>query len=725
MAPSRRIKLIEASEVEDLYAKPDFDEHEQRLYFSINDNERELLKKYPKLKSRIYFVLQLGYFKAKHQFFDFELEQVKSDAEFIAREILSLPMASFYGKLSSKHVGLQRAVILSALQYRAWSSEFTSHMIEHASLLLRHFPKSRAAFRQLLIHFDQQRIVIPAYRIFQNIIGAAHAAEQQRVDGIVAEIPATNIRQLKKMIVRENGVSQLNTARTDQKDFQYTAIKNEIEKAELMRPLYMFCKAFIPRLGIASNAVQYYAELVDNYPASRLRKIRKLSQYLYVMCFIHLRYRQVMDNLIISFTYHLKAIRDSAKAYSQMAFLEHSSQSTMELPKLAAFLKWFPERDPKLTYNELNDAAFEILPKDQFIALSEYLKGSQFDKEAAKWEFFSGASRMVSLYLRPIFLAVEFEYMGKPNHLSELMAVLKQHYGAGRTPAQLKYADDLGLTLPKRMIQYLKQSPNDPYVDPVRLEFYVYLKVLHQLSRGKVVCNDAAFYCDIEHELVDPMLVEQAESIAHQFGYHKIPVYCDVRLDEALRVLDLAWQRVTTNIDNGLNPGFNDKGTKNGKPHWTLKYDSYKPENDQFFTELPKFEIVKLVRYIGDSLNIWGVFSHLKERHLKRESSTPLLLNACILAEAFNIDTEKMAELSDLDQQALRSTREDFDTLCAANDWVSNYVKSLPIFELWNIIDNKVLADADGQSVQPARTRYSHVFQRSILAMAQAFLSTH
>ena len=44
--------------------------------------------------------------------------------------------------------------------------------------------------------------------------------------------------------------------------------------------------------------------------------------------------------------------------------------------------------------------------------------------------------------------------------------------------------------------------------------------------------------------------------------------------------------------------------------------------------------------------------------------------------------------------------REDFirvDTLCAANDIVSNHIHALPIFKQWNLMDEKVLADADGQ----------------------------
>jgi hypothetical protein len=62
----------------------------------------------------------------------------------------------------------------------------------------------------------------------------------------------------------------------------------------------------------------------------------------------------------------------------------------------------------------------------------------------------------------------------------------------------------------------------------------------------------------------------------------------------------------------------------------------------------------------------------------------------------------------------LRSTREDFvriETLCAASDLVCNFLNTRPIFKIWNLLDDKLLADADGQkfsaSNKTIQSRYS------------------
>ena len=263
----------------------------------------------------------------------------------------------------------------------------------------------------------------------------------------------------------------------------------------------------------------------------------------------------------------------------------------------------------------------------------------------------------------------------------ELVRILKTHYGNGKTPASFKLADDLGITVPKNMIQYLKKDPRDQYLDPYLFEFFVYQKIYHYIDRGKLCCNDSVSFCDIDYDLVDDKLVDDIEKIAIEFGYPKIPMYCDKRLDDAISMLDTAWNITTMNIQSGLNSGFNLKESKaNQKPEWTLLYDSSEKLDDAFFRTLPKVEVADVVMFIGDLTNMWDSFTHIKGRYIKRTKPEMLAISACILSEAFGFGEMKMAEMSDLDFNLLRSTREDFirvDTLCATNDKVSNFIKSL------------------------------------------------
>ena len=174
-------------------------------------------------------------------------------------------------------------------------------------------------------------------------------------------------------------------------------------------------------------------------------------------------------------------------------------------------------------------------------------------------------------------------------------------------------------------------------------EFFVYQKVYHEIDRGRLYCNDSVSYCDIGVDLVDDALVDNVDVIAAEFGYPKIAIYCDQRLDNALQELDEAWERTTSNIREQSNAGINIKDTKSGQT-WSLLYDAVEKLDDAFFKKLPKIEIGNIILFIGDHIDMWSEFTHLKDRYTKRRKPEPFAINACLLAEAFGFGTEKMAK---------------------------------------------------------------------------------
>lgn len=393
------------------------------------------------------------------------------------------------------------------------------------------------------------------------------------------------------MIAREDGITKLNTIRYDQKNFTYTSISAEVGKALALAELYNFAKDFLPFLLLSKNAIRYYAELTEQYAASRLRRLSKANQWLYALCFIYHRYQQIMDNLITSFMYHTRLIINDSKAYAEKAMAEHNSALVVDLPKLAQFLKWFPKRKPGLSHDELNQTAYKILPEEQFPLLAQFLEGNTFDKKAAMRDFYLRSSRLFALYLRPILLTVPFVFYKEESEIIEFIDLLKSHYIRGKTPSIFKLPLHLQDTISKTMLPYLKRDPRDEQVDPYLLKFFVYQKMYHRLDKGLLCCNESVSYCDIDHDLIEDALVDDVEKIAEEFGYPKIPIYCNQRLDHALSMLDNTWERTINRINRGENAGFHIKQTKTGEQKWVLSYDSLDKLDDAFFRTLPQVGI--------------------------------------------------------------------------------------------------------------------------------------
>jgi hypothetical protein len=69
--PGKRLIVLEGDEVEALYGLPCFTHEERIQYFALSPEEKAALDQLHSLKSTVYFILQLGYFKARRMFFIF------------------------------------------------------------------------------------------------------------------------------------------------------------------------------------------------------------------------------------------------------------------------------------------------------------------------------------------------------------------------------------------------------------------------------------------------------------------------------------------------------------------------------------------------------------------------------------------------------------------------------------------------------------------------------
>jgi TnpA family transposase len=709
MARKNRITLLSDKEISDTYDRPIFCDELRSLYFSLSKAENETLSAYKTTNMKIYFILQHGYFKAKQQFFKFTLDEVKEDIHYISSKYFNATDIATLKIPYRENINKQQKEILNIHGFRKWDNAFVSGTTIKIGDLLKRYPKGSDTFCQLQKYLENEKIVIPTYRTCQDMFTEAFAIEESRLSLLVNEMPKDIQDKLGSLISntkdnKDNGIIKLSIIKQDQKDFNYTAFTQEIEKAKGIADLYLFSKTFLSTSELATNTIRYYADITENYPVSRLRKLNANLQKFYTLCFIYHRYQQFMDNLVISFRYHVQLILDGGKARAEVAFMQHAASLSLDFPKLAKFLKWFPkgEDNKGATFEEFSQKAYEILPKDQFEIMADYLEGNIFDKSASKWDFYKASSGAYSRYMRPIILTVDLMAAtdARCTKLLQLIDVLKIHYSKGKTPKQLKISDDMGLTIEKSMLPYLKNHPDDELLDPYRFEFYVYQKISHHINKGRLVCNESISFRDLENDLVSDKMVDDVEEISKKYGYPKIPIFCKQRLDDALIELDETWDVTLENIANGENQDIKITEDENGNLKWSLLYDAKDDLENSFFSNLPKIEIADLIKFVGDSVELWDAFTHLKHKYIKHEKPLVLAINACLLSESFGFGIKHMSEICDLNFNTLNSTKMDFfrvETLMDANDALSNSINKLPIFREWDLLEGKLLADADGR----------------------------
>jgi hypothetical protein len=190
MSAAKRIQLLSDSEIADIYNRPDFNSDERELYFSIHDaREIDLLNRYSNIKTRVYFILQLGYFKAKQQFYKFNLEEVRVDVEYVLHYYNYDTKSDLSGQISRDYFAQQKKNIIELFDYKEWTPEYTNQIKSHICELIRYYPKSHGALRQLLNYFDNNKIIIPSYRTMQDMFTAAFVEEENRLSKLISEIP--------------------------------------------------------------------------------------------------------------------------------------------------------------------------------------------------------------------------------------------------------------------------------------------------------------------------------------------------------------------------------------------------------------------------------------------------------------------------------------------------------------------------------------------------------
>ncbi len=79
----RRLKVLSNAEIDDLYSLPVFDHSDRQYCFSMEDNVKKFVFSLRKFESRVYFILLLGYFRAKPLIHNFKASDVPEDINYV------------------------------------------------------------------------------------------------------------------------------------------------------------------------------------------------------------------------------------------------------------------------------------------------------------------------------------------------------------------------------------------------------------------------------------------------------------------------------------------------------------------------------------------------------------------------------------------------------------------------------------------------------------------
>lgn len=712
-----RLTILNEEEIDALYGRPRFTQEARAEYFTLSAREKTALGQFHSLKSRLFFVLQLGYFKASRMFFVFGLREVEEDAAYLVETYF--PEVEDDDAAIAKGTRLrQQRLILEICNYGSCDAAMQKKLHAKARQVATVYGKPVYVFRELMHSLAEQRIVAPGYSTMQDIVGGALAYEQRRLAGIAkVHVDPSASTALRRLLEDSPGLHEITKLKRDPRDFSNHEIKREVQRKEETRELYQLSQRLLPHLKISKENIAHYASLVDYYSVHRLRQLSESVVQVYLLCFIQQRHRKLHDNLIHSLLHHVRRHGDDAKAAAKELVYNFRVATNGDMPKSGQVLKFFTDASiaGSTPFEAVRRKAFAVLSAARLEAVAECLVSkAPFDETGFQWEHIDKAAQRFKVNLRPILQGVEFAASAADDPLIEAIDFVKEAARTGKALGTYK-EDALPLRwIPEKMRRYLygRDKDNRKQLLTDRYEFLLYRHLRQGVEAGDVFCSDSVRFRSMKDDLLDDRRWRNKEQLIAEAGLDILAQPIEKHLAELKEQLETRITEVNRRIATGDNEHFKIKA--NGRhTRWTLVYPGESEvANHDFFDQLPQADITGVLHLANRHCRFMDAFTHILGRDARKSADGPTL-TACLVAWGTNMGVARMGQISDIGQQALASLSDNFlrpETLREANDRVGNAIAKLPIFRHYDIGD-VLHSSSDGQkfetSVRTFNARHS------------------
>ncbi|HIF6279918.1 TPA: Tn3 family transposase [Raoultella ornithinolytica] len=703
----RRLSILSSHEIDELFGLPNFSDDDRRLYFDLSAKEREAVEDIRTFSVAAHLVLQLGYFKAKRQFFLYEQEiSVLNDLRYIVTQHFPARTLSSLKSPSRPIRTEQQRSILQLFNYQLCDSEAKAALEDKAQRIAMLSTQPIYIFRELIQYLELHRIVMPSYRYMQEMIGRVVAYERTRIAQLLnTSMDPLIVQQLTALLQADSGLFRVSALKHEAKDFSYEELRQEVARRQFFQPLHEFAQQFLTTAGISNESGKYYASLVKFYTTYKLQRMKKETAQLYLLFFAFHRFRQINDNLIEALIHWVDQYEKQAKRAAEEAMNNAVASASKNLQAAGHVLSLFT--DDQITddtpFSSIKEKAFTLLDPEQFPLVSDYLRNIAFDKTAFEWSHYTKLSATFKRNLRQLFSDLDFAGRVEDSPLLEAIEFLQNLLRTDKSPRQTDPSLFPTEIIPKGLRRYLfrKEGNTLKDLDVDRYEFLVYRLLRNSLEAGDLYVKNSNEFRRFEDDLISDLRWQDKEQILREISAPILLAPIKDTLAEFHAMIEARYTAINQHITEGVNKHIKVIGAAE-KRRWKLLYPSTdEPINSDFYSQLPGIGIAGLLWFVAGNTGFLSAFTHVLDRYVKHEAD-PREIFACIVAMGTNMGLSKMAEVSGLSAPAMAGTSRNYlrlETLRAANDAISNATSQLPAFHLYDIQDT-LHSSSDGQRME-------------------------
>jgi TnpA family transposase len=702
---SHRLTILTAEEVEDLFGFPRFSDEDRHLYFDLSKLERAAVDAYT-VPVATHLILQLGYFKAKWQFFYDEQNNASADLRYILSRYFPGRNAASIKPPSRPTRLAHQQVILKLFDYRLCETAAKDDLERKAQRTAMLSTQPVYILREMLQHLTNQRIVIPTYTFLQDMVGRVVTYERNRITLQLDQALTSEVKtQLDSLLKADEQVYRINALKREPKDFSHYELRREIERRKFFQPLHEFAKSFLAAAGISNESGKYYASLVKFYTIYKLQRMAEATARLYLLCFAYHRFRQINDNLIEAFIHLVDQYESQAKQAAVDAMQRALNDASENLKAAGAVLALFVDNEipGDASFASVKEKAFALLEPERFPIVSNYMCNIEFDKVGFEWSHYTKLSSTFKRNLRQLFSNLDFAGRVEDAPLLEAVVFLQDLLRQGKSPRQTN-PSLFPITIIAKSLQcylFVKEKGKKKRLEVDRYEFLIYRLLRNALEAGDVFVKDSIEFRRFEDDLISDARWQDKDAVLREIGAPILLTPIKETLKTLHEKLEARFDAVNQRINNGQNAHIKLNGAAD-KRRWTLIYPSAEESvNNQFYSELPGVGIADLLWFVAGDTGFLGTFSHVLDRYVKHDPDSREIL-ASIVAMGTNMGLWKMAEVSGLSHTSMSTTARNYlrlETIRAANDAITNATAKLPAFHLYDIQDT-LHSSSDGQRME-------------------------
>lgn len=698
------LTILSQKEIEQLYNLPKLTSKQRIIYFDLTPTELELLQNYRTPLTKIYFILQLAYFKFKQQFFVFDLGEVPQDISYLQKIYFQDQALSSTGTISKPRRLSQQRMILELLNYQIADQVIRKQLLERACHLATISAQPIFVFRDLMNWAEQKRIVLPGYSVMQrNIVGRAIAIERNRLEGLIRQhLPKVFQNKLDQLVNgKTDGLYTLTWLGQEAPNFNPRSLRQETTRKEVLRPIYPMAKKVIEHLHISNENIRYYAFLANHYTVGELKQFTGNMVYLFLLCYLQYRYRQINDVLVEAFKYYVRKYESQAKLIVKEYFYKYRLDAHAQLGKIPEILALFinDNIDGNVPFSIVRQQVLDMLDKEKILLLTSFINDNRVDEITLRWQHYEKIRRQISYNLRHLFLHIEFTQNTKNKAETAAALMLKKILKTGKSIRHLKASNAPFEFIPKYLQPHL-------YIDgdfqPARYELMLYQALNRQIEAGHIFINESFRNQSLDTDLIPlDYWAANKNQILQQVDLPKLLQTPQALLKELERHLEERIKQVNQAIQQGDNTAISIKNKSDGTLKWHLNYPTRERiTNHQIYRQLPVVSIHSLLHWLNEQTNFVSAFTHVLAKGEGSTKPDTSCLIACIVALGTNHGLADMAARSDMEYNHLKRTFQNFirgQTLQLANQIIADAIAKLPMFTDYNIKTGTVHSSSDGQ----------------------------